>query len=328
MQCPQCGFFNLPETAQCVQCGNSLQAEKPKGVDIYPPRANKWQKKLRKVKHFYQLEQGLHRLYTVWQKNPWLGRMLVGMLPGLAYWWRGLCYHGLLLTGIFWGALVGVIYFFGSSYGNLFLALLLGVHVYSMIRATGDWFLLRPLRQRFQISFAVALFLLLLVYTPLNLLRLHFITELTIATPTGSSLLQRKDMLLIKRCSPQNVSKGQLVSFILERQLIRAHELYLLPETLLVDRILAGPGDTVEFTPSEILLNGEALPEHLYPVSRESLPQSGKFSVPEQHYFIYPSWLLQLPIRYKVQQSLVPWQRIHGRAVIIYQPLSRRRWLE
>ncbi|MCX7933850.1 MAG: hypothetical protein N3A66_01160 [Planctomycetota bacterium] len=158
MQCPHCGFENLPGIVVCVRCRAQLVAEKPSSdAELLPPRPGRW-KWLRPVQYYLNalidrlprsMPTALRRLFfsTYSLSQEAIAAMALSAAPGLGHFLRGHRRQAVAVVAI-WILLVALaVIWFGHWFGWLCLGLLIGFHASAAMHAS-DVRLIPVLRQR------------------------------------------------------------------------------------------------------------------------------------------------------------------------------------
>jgi signal peptidase I len=100
---------------------------------------------------------------------------------------------------------------------------------------------------------------------------------------------------------------------------------YVIAEGDVIDRVLAGPGDTVRWEKGGVWINGQESP-HL-PLNPRRPPDGLKWTVPAHNYVILPTTSVAINPNITAemwqQVSLIPESEIRGRVYFRTQPLSR-----
>jgi signal peptidase I len=329
-----------------MKCGHNFATVLPTApVAVHPPRAGKWQKKIRKIAGVYQMEDGLEAIKNKIQPESWLTAMVISVVPGLGHYLYGRKLQGMLLAGGWWLLLCFTLFFWGYLLAQLTVAGLLFLHIYCLLDAGRPLLPEQSLTKRCKI-FAVATFVLLVCfYVPLHMTRRALVEDVVIAYDTRSTVFIQGDMLLVNKyfCKHERLRRGDLVMYAMDGQRINPGEVGIpnvdyvyIPLMRVIDRILGVAGDKVAFTENGIYVNDEKLPDEDGPVNSRELPRDAIFVVPPGHYCVYPSCLRatyphsdrEYPsMGIKLQQSIVVAKKISGKVFMLYCPLSRRRFL-
>jgi signal peptidase I len=340
MQCSNCRFENMPGVEACGRCGSRV-ALKELDVDVHPPRAGAWSKRLRRWLPFRSAYYGARD--ASWRaQEGWFGGVLqieapnvpLGVLcrlivPGWAQLHQGQRALGLLfLCG--WGAfLLLTLLFYGSVPGSVFIGLAFSVHVSSCIsilhRAGID-------SRGFWVNTAVVfLGLLLCVYLPVGWLSSRLVSPVLIEDDyapffSGDVLLYSPAGYWWRAPRPGDVVvyRQRAVQYQLPAPL---HTAVLIREGQRLDRILAVAGDNVEWKDGRLTVNGEA--SALQPLNPKVIIPKMTFVVPAGHYLILPTVGPELPgglnVRGWRELALVDAEGIVGRVLVRSYPLTRWR---
>ena len=201
------------------------------------------------------------------------------LIPGAAFWFRGLLLIG---TADFLAALILLtvaLVFLGNGISNLGFGLLISVHAVGLIYLFEPWLVGRSFGARVALSLAMVILLSGFLYLPVrNFVQSHW------AMP-----LQSNGRIVIVQVLPQT-QKGKLIAKRGEwlAYTVNAESkdgVYILGGYGL-GQVLAGPGDKVRFTAGAVEINGVAQARAL------SMPRSGDVIVPEKHWFIWPDFAI------------------------------------
>jgi hypothetical protein len=350
MQCGNCHFENMPGSDACGRCGGSLRLAAA-AVDVHPPRAGRWAKRWRWrpwiARHWYAFRHALPHFaggphWDVFPEAPQLAVLLRMIVPG----WPQR-YLGRLLRGriFFWGYLAALLLgllFIGTSFGSLLLGLALSLHACSVL----DMVLNEPgatLRSLAIRAAACLLVLVCVVYLPAGHLLGWVATpqRLLLDSPpfaAGDVVLYSPLAYRIDTPRPGDVVICDVpMTQIAIPNLGRAGVIQA--GGLRIERLLAGPGATVEWASGRLLVNGR--PAESLPLSLQSMPEKFVLQVPEGRYLIVPAplelgdtvFVHGAPIRaaqdgfvYR-QPVLVARGAILGRVYLHTQPLWRLGWI-
>lgn len=346
MQCPNCSSFLPPGSQECMQCGHRLASPRSApSASVQPPRAGKWQKRLRKIAGFYRMEDGIWRLKKKIGEEEWMPAMLFSIVPGAGHCRYGRRRQGWQL-GLAWLTLLLVsVYLWGYMLAQLTVAGLLFVHIYAVLDAGLPFMQKLELRRRIKVLAGVTFLLLACVYMPLHMLRRAIVEDVVIEYDTGSATFTYGDILLVSKyfCQRDRLQRGDMVMYGIESQTFHInphhtggnYDNVYIPAMRVIDRILGVAGDIVEFRADGIYVNGDKLAAGMGPVNSSALPREARFEVPAASYLVYPSCLrATYPNRLhdypatgiKLQQSVVSAQRIVGHVFMLYCPLGKRRF--
>ncbi len=340
MQCSSCRFENMPGVEMCGRCGSSLRLATAV-LDVHPPRARPWVKRLRRNlpmrKASAQLRDAageIRRQVTdaaekVGLPTPRRGVVPRLVVPGWAHIHCGEVVHGRLFLGGYLALVAFGLLFLGTSLGSFLLGLAFSVHLSSalsiLFMCPGE------IPSRFVTTTVVALALSLGVYLPAGWLLTRFVDPRTI-TMTASPF-EEGDVVFVNQWaylrSPPQV--GEVVFYDRRGVDLPAgpgHVIMRLRTGQGIDRILAGPGSRVRWENGELTVNGR--PSPLRPLNPSQVPSRLNLSVPARHYCILPSTITySIPRGYELPQSLweslsiVRAEQIQGKVYWRHQPLGR-----
>ncbi|MBI3409524.1 MAG: hypothetical protein HY040_14380 [Planctomycetes bacterium] len=288
MQCPSCRFENMPGLDACGRCGSNLKLATAV-LDVEPPRATAWQKRLRRWLPWYSANRFRYAardgraaaadlLDEAGFPLPEPSILLRFLVPGWAHFFCGQKARGRLFLGAFLGLFGGGILCWGSGLGNFLLGLAVSVHASSVI----DILFRRPagIVSRLVAGFAVMLVLGVAIYFPAGWLATRVAMPVTVQINTP--VFKAGEVLLVNTwatpkpgslvlCSPPRTVGGVY---------IQAGQF--------IDRVLAGPGDRVLWENGQLFVNGQ--PSALSPVNPRLTPRRLEIpQVPADHFFIIPT---------------------------------------
>jgi hypothetical protein len=199
------------------------------------------------------------------------------LVPGLAVYIRGPRLWGkaaLVSCGLL---LFLFIAWFGHPTGNFAFGLLLSIHISGFVYYCSPLLQHEELGSRLLFTLLVLMGIGLLVYLPMrNVILHHWLIPLRV----------RGNVVIVHRLgAPLDIKRGDWVMF--SQKSSEAGEAHRggaiwVRAGFGWGPVLAVAGDRVEFSTNAILVNGEARP--LLP----HMPNSGTFTVPEKHWFIWP----------------------------------------
>jgi len=341
MQCPSCGFQNLPGLDRCARCLSLLALD---NVDVQPYRASDrwaWWRGWRAWRarawgrwvdlrcRFFQRLRGVVPVQpgVVPDMARHLPLALLSIVPGLGLIVSGRRRLGLMLLGICLLGLVVFVMFMGSWIGILAMGLVFGVHSYAIQRCLiqqGDYV-------RRGTAICTGLLIFIVLYAALYPAAGWLINGVVRFEPLIGNLregkLQGGDVLMVKGrwWHPPRYQAGDLVSY----RIPEMHgEGWVTRGGASIDRVLAVAGDHVVIKEGEMSVNGKRLPDDVGPVEDVPLPDSYAVTVPADAYLILPS-LPRIGGHYRagVQDaamvralSIVHHQDIRGRVIMIVGP--------
>lgn len=348
MQCPSCGFQNLPGLQQCARCTSPLSFE---GVDVTPYRASdrfarwrrlrlRWQRRTLFTERLSNLwDRVTFRDYWTRARSPeevppperlfWVGASIV---PGLGQILSKRRRRGWCILGGYVLALAASVLFMSSAW-MFFTAILLSIHTY----AVTDCIFHRAGYVRRMTAVAASL----VVFAVLALGPYHGATWLLggfaqveqLTTDTRGTLLEEGDVLLLNgRWNQPRYGPGDIVSYLINEQ-GHAHggDGWYIVGGVLIDRIIAGPGDRVVCKDRQLTVNGKPPGKGRDVLAHVGLPRDVDILVPKDTFFIYPSLVNvrnprnQQEPEMRLRISLVPAERIRGKVRMIISPISRIR---
>ena len=239
----------------------------------YPPRAG-WNRHL--FSFAYALRRRLHLESLILSKlaiETTLGRMLFCLLvPGFSFCDAGWKWLGRTVA-ISWG-IAACIFFIWLGYltANFAFGLMMSLHVSSIIHFLNRAAPGISVWRRVGLSLAVLFVVGTLVYrTGLNWLQDHLFVPLEVGDK----------VYVVNRLAPlDTLHRGDWIAF--HSQHVGGDGIYI-QEGYVLDRILAGPGDEIEFTVSDYRVNG-AVQQKL-----RLMPANGQLFLSKETWLIWPS---------------------------------------
>lgn len=331
MQCPSCEFNNMPGMAVCGRCGANLQLAAAT-IDVHPPRASRRAKFFRQ---WFPVYAWYHRLWYVLEsvsiaRLPRLelsqnayGALLRMVVPGWAQFYLGQKTRGWVFLGGFLGCLLLGLGLFGSFLGNMFLGLTVSMHLSSMIDAI--WLGNPEWRTRLNYLVVTAGLTIVLVYLPIVWVVGQFASPLQIQM--NAAPLMPGDVVIYNPSaySWSVPSVGDVVVYdippLTAAGQYAGYNANYVVQGQRIDRILAGPGQTVKISRAEILVDGK--PVDWRPLNPDRMPSGVDLKVPDGSYLILPSTDPVLPVEVMARAAVVSTYHIRGRVHLLHRPLGR-----
>jgi hypothetical protein len=333
----------MPGLTICGRCGSSLALASD--IEITPPRASVRAKRLRRLlptwssRDWFTTRQRLARttrtlrelvgqeLATTWPRP---GVWLRFIVPGWAQLANGDPRRGRLFLRAFAGLVAGVLFFYASTLGNMLIGLSFSLHVSSVIDALGGH---GGVRQRLYQSLLGMLLLGLLIYFPIGWVVSRVAAPRQLNQTMGE--FRQGDVLLANHWD--HPEPGQLVFWWMARDIRQSdpyegsglgHMVYMQRAGERVARVIAGPGQSVEWDGHELRVDGKLLDFKAHHIEPRKLPTENPFHVSPGYYLIQA---VDVPIIDQVNDpnlwratSLAREEFIRGRIYMVYQPLRRR----
>ncbi len=280
----------------------------------YPPRAG-WNRP------FYNMVYAAKRNLHIEKLN--LPRLAIAisapkfllcvLLPGFSFYKAGWRRIGQAIAFAWFAAACTFLLFIGYTMANVAFGLMMSMHVSSVVHLLNRAAPGASVVRRLGLSLAVLFVVGQLIYaTGLLWLQSHLFMPLR----SGD-----KVYVINRLRSIDTLRAGEFVAFHSER--IGVNGVYI-REGYLLDRILAAPGDEVQFSSTEFRVNGMAASR------RDLMPGSGNMVVPEKTWLVWPS--LTTVTRNNVGERAVATAVLHmalvPREKIIGKPFRRWFWRE
>lgn len=349
MQCPHCGFENLPGIVICTRCRAQLVAARPSSAaEFLPPRAGRW-KWLRPLHYFLnvwgdRLPAFLPPAISSFFVSAWgisreaVAALLFSAVPGLGHLLRGQRLQAMGVIAV-WCALIWLaVIWFGHWFGGLCRGLLIGLHAGAAMHAAGVR-RIPVLRQRL----ACGAMLLLLCGGAYVLLYLWLSRDYeVIAAPFACEDLDVMpgDLLLMRRIA--NFSGCQRGDLVMQRERHLSMRtgafgnVYLvLPERTLL-RLIAFGGEEVMIADGKVSISGINDAEAAHLARGIPLPRTPLRLTLGEREAMAVAPLNTAALRYAPDQDLLrevwaqvfpfPESSLYAKGVAVYHPLWRRHW--
>ena len=340
MQCPLCGFENIPGTQRCTSCRSQLEAAAPPApADLTPPRAGAL-KGIRSV--VYAINRFLDRLPA--RPAAWLGRvfntergmpgealaaMLLSVLPGVGHLATGRRLAALAAAGVW--LLLGFITanFYSGSTGGLLIGTLASWHACVVFDAGRLQQHTTDVRQRLGAMLFIMILAAIAYFAADRVARGYF--DLVVSPFAHEGLgIQQDDTLLAWRrhLTPEDLAPGDLVT-IAHGRISGAGYVVEFPDGIAIGVVVARAGDKVTFSAAGVAVNGAPLPDGLLPAGRLLPPPRPSFTVPEEsvvislyfrHHSIFGGSAGQVWRSVFVERV----SAVRGRVAMVYMPWGRR----
>lgn len=330
MQCPSCQFENMPGLTRCGRCAGVLATGEVQ-IDVQPPRAGARRKRLRR--RLSALPAARERLGRLSEKlaggvipdwrmpdvpeSSLLWRMIV---PG---WAQHFCGHRLRGHLFFWTylllAVAGVLTF-GMGLGPLLIGAALACHALSildmvLIEGSTAW-------ERLGTGLATMAILLGGLYVPLWLVGNRVARPLVMqlnAAPFAAG-----DVLLVNDW--HTPLPGDIVAYEIPFHLHRYNDptrgnTVIQFQGLRVDRILAGPGQTLRIDKDRYTVDGQ--PTTHRPLDPHRFPSVLTLKAGPGEWLILPSADIYMNAEILPTVARVPQSEVTGRVWLRSHPLSR-----
>jgi hypothetical protein len=337
MQCANCNFFNMPGSEVCGRCGTSLMlGGVTVATDVTPPRAGRLAKRLRRVapmrRTYYRARDALADTRTPDSIRRWTPRLpeypvfIRLIFPGWSHFYLRQRLRGHLFLWSFLACQLLMLLNFGTTWGGIWLGTAFSVHSSAALDIVTQTFADAGVRDRIVRSIALSVLLWFGVYWPAGLLIGRFASPYIVQFAMQPFV--PGDVVLVNNLSRPRA--GQVVLYQLsDYHIMLAGAIHERREEIFtgqaIDRILAGPGDTVECLQGRMLVNSQ--PSKFVPLNPVKLRASFKLIVPDGDYFIVPSGAPRIDTVDDAAAwsgiGCVPAESIVGRAYMRSSPLSR-----
>ncbi len=338
MQCPNCGFENIPGQELCARCQGLLDLA---GVDVEPPRRAQrtlgrrlrfWWARVARAERLPISDQSRSALASLGAPIRLLAKWM--WLPGMAYFLRGRVVSGLIFLILWLVAIVLAVLRMGLPSGWFLASLVVSIHaayVASLIQS------FRP-RDSLGVRVVIGLLTFLVVgsclYWPVIWTARGFARSVTVTNVRSTPALQDGDVIVHEGrwLRPETFGRGDLVLYDIVGVGARGYYVRGGPS---VDRVVGGPGDVVAVKQGILSVNGREVPADKGPLGPLTGVPDLTITAGRQKYVILPS-LMQMRVhassegmrqelarRAILTAALVPQDRIVGKVFWRLQPLHR-----
>ena len=350
MQCSSCGFECIPGSENCGRCGSSLRVG-TLVMDVQPPRAGKFSKRLRRVlparRAMYVLRDGFDNSPIVkgaaairrssaelYGDRPAWGLVWRLIVPGWSHFHAGQRIRGHVYLWSFVALLLPGLLLMGTTWGSVLLGLAFSVHASAAFDVFNQTAVRPSLREMMARSILITMALGLCLYLPVRWAISRAVDVRTIELTAHP--LAAGDVVVVNRLiHPMGwPAPGDVVLYRipeLRTPMIRGPRGNAIYEFRgeRVDRVLATSGDRVSWAGGVLTVNGK--PSPVRPLNPAAAPALPSLTVPEGAVLIIPSTTPNVTIAadagYLQALSFVPREDVLGTVVLRKQPLSRFGWI-
>jgi signal peptidase I len=304
-------------------------------LDVHPPRAGRFEKRMRRLRPPVRAYRGARgaasaagrgaavALESLTPRFPPLPVTLRLVWPGWSHFYLGQRSRGHLFLWSFLSCLLPGLLMLGTVWGSIQLGLAFSVHSSAVLDICSRGFGPGELRDRLLRGLGVSALVGVLLYWPAGMLLTRVADPCLIQIDVAPALADGDVLLVNHLLAPR---PGRVVLYELPAYT---------PPTLghmrvyyggdRVDRILAGPGDTVRYADGRLWVNGR--PSLWFPLNGLRITGRSEFTVPTGHYFIIPSTTIgpvgRVPEGLWSALGIVPASSIRGCVYWRSHPLSR-----
>lgn len=341
MQCPSCGFENMPGQQQCVVCSTTLLSG-PTRENVLPPRAknrtlmqrinassagflaaNSWVNDFR----MRRARAGQNGRLWNWLNPRTLGLILASSIPGFGH--AFLLNQRLTGLSIFLASVLSLataIILYRSPISDMLVWSVLAASVLSMCdsiyRLRGH---IEQLRRRYYSYIGICLLVISLytgTYTVLRIALDPIVTVVTVIDRIPAGVVSRNDKLLLSRLG--SVMRGDLIVGTITGQNIQAQ--FIRP-------VIGMPGDQIVVS-DRLYVNGRPVQADL-PLLAENHGEPRPYTEQERaeltlragEYWVVPNFNYVPDTATLVRVGKIRRTDIRGRVVAITSPLEHRRIL-
>lgn len=329
MQCPSCQFENMPGLTRCGRCGGALHSGAVQ-VDVNPPRATARRKRLRKqfsalpkLREQAEILSGRVGMTLIpeWTmphapESSILWRLIV---PGWAQSYLGHRIRGRIIFGSYLACFLSGLLMIGTGWGTLLLGLAVAGHAVSIL----DIVLLETDSRWERLGKGAVTVAVLLggLYVPLWWASLYVASPLVI--PRAAYPFEQGDVLLTNNLfRPQ--AGDAVVYNIPYRQFggqVAGRNANVVLQGWRIDRILAGPGQTLAFDGKSFTLDG--LPAPHLPLNPRRYRSPFALTARDGEWILLPTTDQYATEEMLAEIGRVPVRNVLGRVVLQLHPLTQ-----
>jgi signal peptidase I len=329
MQCVNCQFQNMPGSAVCGRCGTSLGLAATTSIDVHPPRAGRWRKRVRQALPVRRAYFGMRdaaerarstRVATPGCESAFLLRLAV---PAWPQFHAGQRLRGHLVLWSFLACVLSGLLLLGTTAGSVLLGLAFSVHTTGALDAVMLNFADCGTRDRWARAFLLSAAIGTAVYLPAGWLLTQIAEPHTMERPIGP--LNAGDVILVNaraRPLPGRIVLYEVPGFR-EEVARTGHGVYQYFGGPAIERVIAGPGDEVRIEHGALTVNGAT--SRFVPLGA-ALPASLNVRVPADHCLILPAAMSLTPLPDDVETwkriSVIPLTSVTGTVYARTHPLS------
>lgn len=291
-QCTNCQFHNMPGVAQCGRCGASLMLSVA-AIDVHPPRATRWALLWRRsvpaifwrsrIDSWARFARSINLEPEANLPGPAILLRLI--VPGWAQWYSGQVLLGQCLLIAYAVCLLFAMVLLGTAMSSLLIAIAVSVHAASVYEVAYHSTVSRGGRiSRFLLGCGV---LGLCLYLPVNVLREQIASPIRLQI--NQPPMHAGDVFLVSSFWRREPRVGDIVTYDIPQGRFTgaARNVIYVARGQRIDRILAGPGQSIEWKDGHLRIDGQ--PSDLQPLNPGQPVVPMSFVVPSAHYLILPS---------------------------------------
>lgn len=342
MQCPNCGFENIPGQELCARCQGLLDLA---GVDVEPPR--RAQRTLVRRLRFWWARVAIAERLPLSDRSR---RALAAMedpirslakwmwLPGMAYFLTGRVISGLTFLILWLAAIVLAVLQIGSPSAWFLGSLVVSVHATYVTSLIWSSWQHSSLPQRIALGLGTFFLLGACLYWPVVWAAGGLVRPITITGRLSNRIIKDGDTIVRngRWLRPKAFACGDIVFYHVSAVRTSSFRSYAFGGGLAVDRIIGGPGDLVAVEQGVLSVNGREVPADKSPLRPLTDVPDLTITAGSQEYVILPS-TMRMDVHYApndgVRQklvrrailtaALVPQDRIHSKVIWRLRPFGR-----
>lgn len=314
MQCVNCGFENIPGMERCVRCQGVLNFDE---VAVAPPRATRFRWRSRWSRLWNPLRINPAMLWSAiprwWPATldlyhiPWES-VIWSVVPGLGHIRMGKRLTGWLLLAGWLVMIMLAVLTFGLEWFGWLVAGAVAIHAVAILSFLGTILADQGLFYRFMLGLLLFAALRWLVYGSVGWLSERFYVSVPIGVTMAEGLINEGDVLLCQ--GPWLHSGGYRRGDLVVHRIPASPYMdgFMVREGTGLDRVVGLPGDHVQITNGQLLVNGQVPPPDELPLKANSgFPKLNGFELRlgSGEYMIFPSWLKMEQPHYVNLQALV-----------------------
>ena len=347
MQCQRCSFENMPGLTVCVRCGAVLDASSP--VDVNPPRAGRsklfrpigyWLNRRLRY-HVFDMAQAAPERYDVKlaRERRDLVLAMVSVVPGLGHLLKGELGRIKILWPVWAGVLLLGLVLYGSRMGGLLIGAAMAVHAWILCDAGAFRKRIEQWYGRVLVVLGAFALLLFGVYAPMRYAVGRVVRTAYAPVAFAEEGIRARDLLLVwlRAYRDEAPRRGDLMLCNFRGRDRIPGAGYVIGGGRSIVRLLGMPGDRIVIEGGEIAVFKGELPMGTFPVPDYLASERMGIVVPNDRYYCLPPTLSRVgggggaieaaSREYMRSTGLVSCSDIEGRVFMVYNPISRRRFI-
>jgi hypothetical protein len=202
--------------------------------------------------------------------------LLCLVIPGLSLLLLGRRTLGLAFVAVYFAGAAAFVAGLGFVAGDIGYGIVISIHATSICFLEAHWLKDSSFNTRLALAFCTLVAVWGLIYAPL----VHLVESRWIVPMRFGNHV----MIVQRGVNVRSLKRGDWVAFKLASNRFGDHEDRVVVDGgMVLDRVVALPGDHVEFATNAVIVNGVAVP------AQRLMPENGELVLPENVWFIWPN---------------------------------------